>query len=245
MSKLYHYMAYECSLNGFNLSFAIGIKQSWLMATVRIQLLLTRGCLMDQYWVQYCSSVFINELPDLDKSQCRLSADDWLVYNEIKTVDDSLQLPKDLKLLESCAEKKGIQFSAKKWHLISTEKGVIPFFYTIHDHILKYVSTNPCRLYLSVAPSEDLTFDAHVDNITKKGSRRLGFIQRNVKCLKEMAHLTLVRSILSTLPLSDTHSCRGKCITSKRSSAGGKLGWDILQERLKQLGFACSTKQLT
>ena len=45
--------------------------------------------------------VFINDLPDLVKSQCRLFADDCLLYNEIQTSNDSLQLQKDLKLLEN------------------------------------------------------------------------------------------------------------------------------------------------
>ena len=130
--------------------------------------------------------VFINDLPDLVKSQCRLFADDCLLYNEIKTLNDALQLQKDLM---------GMKFNAKKCYIISTEKGGIPFFYTLNDHILQYVGTNP---YLGVTLSEDLTFDAHVGNITKKGSRMLGFIQRNLKGspsrLKELAYLTLVRS---------------------------------------------------
>ena len=84
-----------------------------------------------------------------------------------------------------------MKFNAEKCYIISTEKGRILFFYTLNDHILQYVGTNP---YLGVTLSEDLTFDAHVGNITKKGSRMLGFIQRNLKGspsrLKELAYLT-------------------------------------------------------
>ena len=47
--------------------------------------------------------VFINDLPDLVKSQCRLFADDCLLYNETKTLNDFLQLQKDPKLLENWA----------------------------------------------------------------------------------------------------------------------------------------------
>ena len=67
--------------------------------------------------------VFINDLPDLVKSQCRLFADDCLLYNEIQTLNDSLQLQKDLKLLENWAEEWGMKFNAKKCYIISTEKG--------------------------------------------------------------------------------------------------------------------------
>ena len=58
--------------------------------------------------------VFINDLPDLVKSQCRLFADDCLLYNEIQTLNDSLQLQKELKLLENWAEEWGMKFNAKK-----------------------------------------------------------------------------------------------------------------------------------
>ena len=111
--------------------------------------------------------VFVNELPDLVKSQCRLFADDFFLYNEIETLDDSLQLQKYIKLLENRAEEWGIKFNAKNCYIVSTEKGGgwIPFFYTLNDHILQYVSTN---LYLGVTLSEDLTFDAHLGNITKR-----------------------------------------------------------------------------
>ena len=110
--------------------------------------------------------VFITNLPDLVKSQCRLFADDCLLYNQIKTLSDSLNLQKYLKLLENWADEWGMKFNAKLCYIISTEKGGILFFYTLNDHIFLYVGTNP---YLGVTFSEDLTFDAHVGNITKKG----------------------------------------------------------------------------
>ena len=138
---------------------------------------------------------FINDLPDLVKSQCRLFADDCFLYNEIKKLNDSLQLQKHPKLLENWAEEWGMKLYAKKCYTIFTEKGGIPFFYTLNDHILQYVGTNP---YPGITLSEDLIFTAHVGNITKKGSRMLGFIQRNLKGsplrLKELAYLTFVRS---------------------------------------------------
>ena len=40
--------------------------------------------------------VLINDLPDFVKSQCRLFADGFLLYIEIKILNDSLQLQKDL-----------------------------------------------------------------------------------------------------------------------------------------------------
>ena len=189
------------------------------------------------------------------KSQCRLFADDCLLYNEIETLNDSLQLQKYLKLLENWAEEWGMKFNANKCYIISTEKGGIPFFYTLNDHILQYVGTNP---YLGVTLSEDLTFDAHVGNITKKKSRMLGFIQRNLKGfpsrLKELAYLTLVRSGLGYASvvwdpflqreidrLEKIKRRAARFVTNNYRRGCGltstqlidSLGWDSLQERRK------------
>ena len=72
--------------------------------------------------------VFINDLSDLVKSQCRLFADYCLMYNEIKILNDSLQLQKDLKLLlENWGEEWGMKFDAKKCYIISTEREVSLF----------------------------------------------------------------------------------------------------------------------
>ena len=69
----------------------------------------------------------------------------------------------NFKLLEHFAEECGLKFDIKQCYIISTEKGGIPFFYTLNDHILQYAGTNP---YLGVTLSVYLTFDAHVGNIT-------------------------------------------------------------------------------
>ena len=50
-------------------------------------------------------------------------ADDCLLYNEIKILNDFLQLQKDLKLLENWADEWGMKFNAKKCYIISNEKG--------------------------------------------------------------------------------------------------------------------------
>ena len=47
--------------------------------------------------------------------------------NEIKILNDSLQLQKDLKLLENWAEEWGMKFDAKKCYIISTEREVSLF----------------------------------------------------------------------------------------------------------------------
>lgn len=54
--------------------------------------------------------------------------------------------------------------------------------------------------YLGVQLSRDLSWSTHINGITTKASRTLGFLKRNLRCcprkLKETAYFTLVRSRL-------------------------------------------------
>ena len=69
--------------------------------------------------------------------------------------------------------------------------------YAIHGTDLKSAES---AKYLGVEISSDLSFDKHIDNITKKGLKTLGFLRRNLypcsKQIKDMAYKTLVRPIL-------------------------------------------------
>ena len=138
-----------------------------------------------------------NDLPAQVKSYFRLFADDCLIYIEINSIQDSIQLQAHLTSLGKWAETWRMRFNVKKCYIFSTGKDSTPYFYQLNDHILETVSTN---LYLGVVLSEDLSFSPHISNIVKKASRTLGFLQRNLRgCparLKELSYFFLVRSTL-------------------------------------------------
>ena len=73
-------------------------------------------------------------------------------------------------------------------------KITIPSQYTLHGQTLESVDS---ANYLSVTISQDLNWKKHINNITGKANRTLGFIKRNVKTknesVKELAYKTLVR----------------------------------------------------
>ena len=91
--------------------------------------------------------LFINDLPAQVKSHCRLFADDCLIYTEINSIQDSIQLQAVLTSLGKWAETWGMRFNAKKCYILSTGKDSTPYFYQLNDQILETVSTNP---YLGV-----------------------------------------------------------------------------------------------
>ena len=76
-------------------------------------------------------------------------------------------------------------------------KSTISDKYKMHGHTLETVNS---ATYLGVTLRTDLDWMEHIDNITKKASRTLGFLRRNLKVasndLREKAYLTFVRPLL-------------------------------------------------
>ena len=56
----------------------------------------------------------INDLPSIVSSKVRLFADDCLIYRQIKSNNDQIELQRDLNLLESWGVKWGMRFNAAK-----------------------------------------------------------------------------------------------------------------------------------
>ena len=54
----------------------------------------------------------INDLPSIVSSKVRLFADDCLIYRQIKSNNDQIELQRDLNLLESWGVKWGMRFNA-------------------------------------------------------------------------------------------------------------------------------------
>ncbi len=77
---------------------------------------------------------------------------------------------------------------------ISKRKTPIDTCYLLHNTKLDSVTS---AKYLGVTISNDLTWNTHIDNITKKANQTLGFLRRNIKVhsepLKSTAYKTLVR----------------------------------------------------
>jgi len=145
--------------------------------------------------------LFINDLPSVvaPDTMHRLFADDCLLYREIHSQDDQLQLQRDLKSLEDRSILWGMKFNAKKCNIMSISRSETPRkrLYTMDDTVLGEVS---CSTYLGVLLTTDITWASHISTCAKKANSRLGFIKRNLKgctqSLKRTAYISLVRSIM-------------------------------------------------
>ena len=132
-------------------------------------------------------------------SQIRLFADDCVCYREIKTVEDTLKLQRDIDLLGSWARKWGMRFQPVKCNMMQlTIKRInkIEASYT-EGMVLENVDSIK---YLGVAITNDLKWNTHITKICTKANRTLGLLKRNLfpcpQDVKAAAYKGLVRPVL-------------------------------------------------
>ena len=69
--------------------------------------------------------------------------------------------------------------------------------YQLHGHTLEAVTS---AKYLGITFNNKLQWDQHINNITSKANKTLGFLRRNLKIpsirIKEQAYQTLVRPLV-------------------------------------------------
>ena len=161
----------------------------------------------------------INDMPSvLDTStSCRLFTDDCLVYRVINSIQDQIQLQRDLKWLEEWAHDWGMVFNPSKCHIMAVDSGPrtishIPHFYELCGTILTSVDQEK---YLGVMLSHALNWSPHIEKVATKANQKLGFIRRNLKGspekLKKLAYIALVRSGLEyALVIWDPHLAKDR-----------------------------------
>ena len=208
--------------------------------------------------------IFVNDLPRCVKSEVRLFADDCLLYREIHSIEDQLTLQADLNALSIWADKWGMRFNAEKCFVLTAtpNKNINEYLYVLCGHVLSKVSTTD---YLGVTFSQDLQWSTHINKITNKANRTIGFLRRNLKYsptpLKELAYVSLVRSKLeyscaawdpflikdiNELESVQRRAARFVCRDYKRDSSVTemmqKLGWQSLEQRRKLARLALMYK---
>jgi len=143
--------------------------------------------------------LYINDLPSVvdPGTSVRLFADDALIYRRIGGIEDQVALQQDLDRLESWAKAWGMVFNPSKCYMMHIGRGrsTLAHFYQLCGTILGNVTNEK---YLGVYLSHDLRWDHHIQQISAKAARKLGFIKRNlrgapVQC-KKLAYIALVRS---------------------------------------------------
>ena len=139
---------------------------------------------------------FINDIPTGITSKLRLFADDCLMYRPIHNAHDSQLFQQDLDRLHHWSTTWQMKFNTAKCHVMrfSLKRNNIESEYHLGGSLLTMVSEYP---YLGVTLSSNLSWQSHITNVSKKASRILGLLQRNLRgCprrLREQAYISLVR----------------------------------------------------
>ena len=125
-------------------------------------------------------SLYINDISTVIDSEIRLFADDCVCYREIKDIEDTLKLQKDIDQLGCWARKWGMRFQPVKCNMMQiTRKWIkkIHASYTLEGMVLENVENIK---YLGITITNDLRWNAHVSNVCTKANRTLGFLRRNL-----------------------------------------------------------------
>ena len=111
---------------------------------------------------------------------------DCLLYRPVTVKADTDTLQRDLDALISWEEDWQMAFHPEKCVVIqvTNKRNPITANYTIHGHRLDVVDSSK---YLGVTISKDLRWDNHINNVTAKANKTLGFIGRNMRGCKTSA----------------------------------------------------------
>ena len=137
---------------------------------------------------------YINDMPEsLRSSDCRLFADDSLLYCVVNKVSDCKLLQQDLTALEQWEGTWQMSFNPSKCTVIRVSTGRRHKFqsiYTLHGQTLDVVDGSK---YLGVTVTNNLSWSKHVSDTAGKAHRSLGFLRRNFKGIYLSKALTCMK----------------------------------------------------
>ena len=153
---------------------------------------------------------YINDIPEGLRSAVRLFADDTIVYIALKPRANNKILQHDLDKLSQWEKEWQMEFHPQKCQVIpiTRNRNIILNKYTLNGHTLEVTKE---AKYLGVTLTSDLKWNKHIDNITSKANKTLGFIKRNIRIsspkIKTQAYNSLVRPLLEyASPVWDPHT---------------------------------------
>ena len=138
---------------------------------------------------------FNNDMPEVTSSDVRLFADDSLLYRHITSSRDTSILQQDLAALERWKSDWQMNFNPAKCAVIHVTNRRKPLItkYRLHGHVLEREQHSK---YLGIIFSQNLKWNMHVNKITSKVNRSLGFVRRNMRCCKPSVKAAAYKAIV-------------------------------------------------
>lgn len=141
-------------------------------------------------------SIFINDLPSHLTSSVRLFADDCIIYRQIRSTTDHAILQQDLECVTNWCTSWQMTLNTDKCKImtVSRKHSNSLFTYSLNSVTLSRTSSYK---YLGVYLTSNLSWAEHIQCITAKASRTLGYLIRNLHSApvstRKLAYLTFVR----------------------------------------------------
>lgn len=132
-------------------------------------------------------NLFVNDIPSIiHNSKSLMFADDLKIFRTVQSTEDCHLLQLDINSLYNWSRLNGIELNINKCFSVSFTKSsdILVYEYNINDVVLKNVTEIKD---LGVIFDRHVTFNSHINTLTQKGFKNLGFINRYCK---DFSHVT-------------------------------------------------------
>ena len=139
-------------------------------------------------------TIFINDLPDVVNSQCKIFADDTKVYN---TSDKKDLLQADLHSLQTWTEKWNLYFNVQKCKVMYIGKKNPKHDYFMKlNNITSKISECDSEKDLGITLDTSLKFDNHIQKKINKANQVMGLIKRSFDYLHKDVFVRLYKTLV-------------------------------------------------
>lgn len=142
--------------------------------------------------------IYINDMIRDSPVKARLFADDCIIYHEIRSVKDQIQLNDYLLQIDNWCTEWQMSLNPHKTVCMTITHKLEPlnYVYNLQGNPLSRVTEYK---YLGVTITSNLSWAKHIDNIVAKGNKRLGYIRRVLKQASTDTKLTAYKMLVRPL----------------------------------------------
>ena len=187
--------------------------------------------------------IFVNDLPGVLVTNCKIFADDTKLSHPILSLVDQSCVQNDLDKLTQWSNDWLLSFNSKKCKVMHFGKKNPCFQYYMNGDLIDTVSEEKD---LGVLFTENLSFSKHISNAAAKANRVLGLIRRSFSYITKESFLVLYKSYVRPhleycVQAWSPYLQRDKDILEKVQRRATKIvpGFEHLsyEERLKEFGL--------
>jgi len=142
--------------------------------------------------------IYINDIPELLQSTCKLFADDTKLYKVISNCNDQSKLQSDLYSLCQWSKDWLLRFNVKKCKVLQVGSVKFNFDYQMFDKsdVYSSLSIDDSERDLGIHFTNTLNFDVHVNKAVNKANSLIGLIRRNFTYMDSKLFLLLYKALI-------------------------------------------------